>query len=293
MDLAVEAREAPHQRDDLIEDDIVFCYFSKPSTRTRVSFAAAIAHLGGEAEFFGPSELQLGRGETIEDTAMVVSGYARAAVIRTYSHDDVARFASAASIPVINALTDRHHPCQTLADLLTIRDRFGSFEGLRLAYLGAGNNVAHSLIQGCALAGIDVVVATPESLSVDRSIVDEAWPVAAELGSSIELTDDPMQAVKGADVVYTDVWLSMGDPDEEKEARRSMLRPYQVTAEMMELASDSAIFMHCLPAHRGDEVTGEVIDGEQSVIAVQAENRMHTEQAMLVALLTGSLTGRS
>lgn len=293
LDLSVEAREAPHARHELLEDEIVFCYFSKPSTRTRVSFAAAVAHLGGRAEFFGADDLQLGRGETIEDTAMVVSRYARAAVIRTYSHDDVVRFGVGASIPVINALTDAHHPCQALADLLTIRDHFGSFEGLRVAYIGAGNNVAHSLIQGCALAGVDIVVATPESVGVDPAIVEEARAIADQAGSVIELTNDPMQAAEDADVIYTDVWLSMGDPEEEQEARRALMRPYQVTREVMGAASEEAIFMHCLPAHRGDEVTADVIDGAQSVIAAQAENRMHTEQAMLVALLEGSLAGRS
>lgn len=292
LDLSVEARETPHARGELLDGDIVFCYFSKPSTRTRVSFAAAVAHLGGGAEFFGPDDLQLGRGETIEDTAMVVSAYARAVVIRAYSHDDVVRFGTGASIPVINALTDIHHPCQALADLLTIRDRFGSFEGLRVAYLGAGNNVAHSLIQACALAGMDIVVATPGSVEVDPMIVGEARGVADQAGSVIELTDDPAQAAKGADVIYTDVWLSMGDPEEEKEERRARMEPYRVTTEIMDVASDRAIFMHCLPAHRGDEVTADVIDGAQSVVAAQAENRMHTEQAMLVALLEGSLTGR-
>lgn len=287
LDLSVEARESPHLRAGLIEDEIVFCYFSKPSTRTRVSFAAAIAHLGGEAEFFGPDELQLGRGETIEDTAMVVSGYARAVVIRTFSHEDVVRFAKAATVPVINALTDLHHPCQALADLLTLRDRFGTLRGLRLAYVGAGNNVAHSLIQGTALAGVELAIATPAQLGVSDQIV----AAARGRGGKVELTEDAQAAVKGADAVYTDVWLSMGDPEREQESRRTELAPYRVTEELMSLASGEAVFMHCLPAHRGDEVVASVIDGPRSVVAGQAENRMHTEQAMLVALLTGELAG--
>ena len=287
LDLSAEAKADPHGNPGLLEDEIVFCYFSKPSTRTRVSFAAAIARLGGEAEFFGPDELQLGRGETIEDTAMVISGYARAVVIRTFSHDDVVRFAKASSIPVVNALTDLHHPCQALADLLTIRERFGDLAGLKVAYVGAGNNVAHSLIQACALAGTNIAVATPGSLAVDGGIVEASRHIAGEVNSTVDLTEDAATAVEGAHVVYTDVWLSMGDPTEEQEKRRTLLRPYQVTTEMMELASDEAIFMHCLPAHRGDEVAADVIDGERSVIADQAENRMHTEQGMLVALLTG------
>lgn len=287
LDLSVEARESPHLRAGLIEDEIVFCYFSKPSTRTRVSFAAAIAHLGGEAEFFGPDELQLGRGETIEDTAMVISGYARAVVIRTFSHQDVVRFAGAATVPVINALTDLHHPCQALADLLTIRDHFGSFEGLRIAYVGAGNNVAHSLIQGCTLAGVEIRVATPMDLGVSEEIVG----AARERGGVIQVSEDPEAAVRGVDAVYTDVWLSMGDPEYEQESRRRRLAPYRVTEDLMSLAGDEAVFMHCLPAHRGDEVTAPVIDGPRSVVAAQAENRMHTEQAMLVALLRGELSG--
>lgn len=292
LDLSVECREMPHLRDGLLADEIVFCYFAKPSTRTRVSFAAAISHLGGEAEFVGPNELQLGRGETIEDTAMVVSRYARAAVIRTFAHDDVVRFAAAATIPVINALTDLHHPCQGLADILTIRDRFGRIDGLRVAYLGAGNNVAHSLAQVCALAGSAFVAATPTPLAPSPVVIGEAAAVARAHGGSVEWTDDPVVAVRGADVVYTDVWLSMGDAAEEAEARRRLLEPYRVDEALMREASPSAVFMHCLPAHRGDEVTGEVLDGPRSVVAEQAENRMHTEQAMLIALLGRVLSGR-
>jgi ornithine carbamoyltransferase len=293
FDLAVEARELPHLRDGLLEDEIVFCYFSKPSTRTRVSFAAAISHLGGEAEFFGPAELQLDRGETIEDTAMVVSRYAAAAVIRTFEHDDVTRFASAASIPVINALTNLHHPCQALADLLTIKERFGRLERLRLAYVGAGNNVCHSLIQAAALSGMKIVAATPPGLAPDAAVVARATEEAGCAGGSVSVVVDPLEAVKEADVVYTDVWLSMGDPPEEQERRRGLLAPYRVDEEMMSIAAPTAIFMHCLPAHRGDEVVDAVLDGPNSVVGDQAENRMHTEQALLVALLTGGLEGRT
>lgn len=292
LGLAVECRELPHLRDGLLADEIVFCYFAKPSTRTRVSFAAAVSHLGGEAEFVGPSELQLGRGETIEDTAMVVSRYARAAVIRTFDHEDVRRFAAAASIPVINALTDLHHPCQALADAMTIRDRFGHLEKVRVAFVGAWNNVAHSLAQIGALAGMDVVISTPGTLAPSEAIVTEAAEIATVTGGSVEWNPDPRRAVKAADVVYTDVWLSMGDPPEQQEARRALMAPYRVDGALMDLADAEAIFMHCLPAHRGDEVTDEVLDGPSSVVGVQAENRMHTEQALLVALLTGMLVGR-
>lgn len=291
LDLAVECRELPHIRNALLADEIVFCYFAKPSTRTRVSFAAAVSHLGGEAEFVGPSELQLGRGETIEDTAMVVSRYARAAVIRTFDHEDVSRFAAAATIPVINALTDLHHPCQALADALTIRDRFGRLERLRLAFVGAGNNVTHSLVQLGALAGMHVVVATPRELAPSEAVMSEAAVAAGAAGGTVEWFEDPRDAVRDADVVYTDVWLSMGDPPELQEARRALLAPYRVDQALMEVAGSAAVFMHCLPAHRGDEVTAEVLDGPRSVVAVQAENRMHTAQALLIALLTDMLTG--
>lgn len=291
LDLAAQAKREPFRHRDLLSGRIVFCYFAKPSTRTRVSFAAAIAHLGGEAEFVGPGELQLGRGETIEDTAAVVSRYAAAAVIRTFAHQDLVRFAAAASIPVINALTDLHHPCQALADLLTLRQRFHHLAGLRLAYLGAGNNVAHSLIEAAALSAIDLIVATPDPLRPRPQIVEEAAAVARRVGGSIAVTDDPLLAVKGADAVYTDVWLSMGDPPEEQDERRSLLEPYRVTQDLMALADHDAVFLHCLPAHRGDEVTDAVIDGPQSVVVEQAENRLHTEQALLFALQVGGLHG--
>ncbi|HEY7564588.1 MAG TPA: ornithine carbamoyltransferase [Acidimicrobiia bacterium] len=291
--LAVEARQAPHSRAGLLGDEIVFCYFDKPSTRTRVSFSAAISHLGGEAEFVGPAELQLGRGETIEDTAMVVSRYARAVVIRTFAHNDVVRFARAATVPVINALTDLHHPCQALADLMTIRDHLPNVDRIKLAYVGAGNNVCHSLVQAGALTGLSIVVATPAQLAPNSDVVSEARVIGKSTGASIELINDPERAVAGANVVYTDVWLSMGDPLEQQDARRQLLEPYRVDEQLMATAASGAIFMHCLPAHRGDEVVDEVIDGPQSVVADQAENRMHTEQGLLVALLTESLTGRS
>jgi ornithine carbamoyltransferase len=291
LDMATQAKLEPFRHRDFLSGRIVFCYFAKPSTRTRVSFAAAIAHLGGEAEFVGPDELQLGRGETIEDTAAVVSRYAAAAVIRTFAHEDVVRFAAAASVPVINALTDLHHPCQALADLLTLRHHFHRLAGLRLAYVGAGNNVAHSLIEAAALAGVDLIAATPDHLRPHLEIVERAGAVARRVGGSITLTDDPVLAVKGADAVYTDVWLSMGDPPEEQAARRRLLEPYRVTPDLMALAGPEAVFLHCLPAHRGDEVTEEVIDGPQSVVVDQAENRLHTEQALLFALLVGCLHG--
>jgi ornithine carbamoyltransferase len=283
--------EDPHHRADLLDGEAVVCYFAKPSTRTRLSFGSAITRLGGVPEIVNGNELQLGRGETIEDTAGVISRYAKAFVIRTFADDDVRRFAAAASIPVINALTDGHHPCQALADLLTLRQHFGVVEGLRLAYLGDGNNVAHSLMEACALAGVDIVVATPKGYEPDLDVVATAAALAQRGGSTVELSHDPLEAVTDADAVYTDVWVSMGDDDDERAARADALTPFQVDERVMAEAGPDAVFMHCLPAHRGQEVAASVIDGPQSVVLDEAENRMHTAQALLIALIEGRLEG--
>jgi ornithine carbamoyltransferase len=289
--LSEEVRRDPHARPELLGGDTVITYFAKPSTRTRLSFGSAISHLGGVPEIVGPTELQLGRGETIEDTARVVSRYARAFVIRTFDDDDVRRFATAASIPVINALTDRHHPCQALADLLTLEQHFGQLAGLKLAYLGDGNNVAHSLMEACALAGIDIAVATPVGYEPDPDIEEVASKLAAHSGSIVQVTHDPLVAAANANAVYTDVWLSMGDSDDERTTRKEALGSYQVNEAVMAEAAADAVFMHCLPAHRGEEVSARVIDGPASVVLDEAENRMHTAQALLIALLGGELVG--
>lgn len=293
LDLAEYCQGHPNGHDSLLEDETVVCYFAKPSTRTRLSFAAAIAHLGGSAEMVGPSELQLGRGETIDDTARVISRYAKAFVIRTFADDDVVQFARAASIPVINALTDMHHPCQALADLLTLRQQFQSLAGLKVAYLGDGNNVAHSLLEACALAGINLSVATPPGYEPDRDILRNAQCLAERSGAQLSIGHDPVAAARGVDAVYTDVWVSMGDPEAERAERQRILQPFQVNDRIMSVAADHAVFMHCLPAHRGDEVTSEVIDGAKSVVFDQASHRMHTSQALLIGLLTDQLQGAS
>jgi ornithine carbamoyltransferase len=293
LDLADYCEVHPHGYDSLLRDETVVCYFAKPSTRTRLSFASAIAHLGGTAEIVGPGELQLGRGETIEDTAHVISRYAKAFVIRTFADEDVIRFARAASIPVINALTDLHHPCQALADLLTLRQRFQTLHGLKLAYLGDGNNVAHSLLEACALAGVNIAVATPRGYEPDAAVVQVARELAERSSASVAIGNDPVAAVTGADAVYADAWVSMGDPEAERSERRRVLEPFQVNDHIMSAATDHAIFMHCLPAHRGDEVSAPVIDGRRSVIFDQAAHRMHTSQALLIALLTNHLQGAS
>ena len=248
--------------------------------------------MGGLPTTVGPNELQLGRGETIEDTARIISSYAAAFVIRTFSDRDVERFAAGATIPVINALTDGHHPCQSIADVYTIRSHFGHLDGLKIAYVGDGNNVANSLLEAAALSGMHIFLATPPGFEPDEGIVRNAQAIAAHTGGSVELTHDPLQAATGAHVIYTDVWISMGTPEGERAERLNHMAPYQINQALMERAAQDAIFMHCLPAHRGEEVAGPVIDGPRSVVFEQAANRGPTEQAILHMLLTGKLAGR-
>ena len=291
LDLADGHRRDPRRSRSLLAGDTVVLYFNKPSTRTRISFETAVARLGGVPIATGPADLQLGRGETIEDTARVISSYARAFVIRTFADADVERFATTATIPVINALTDGHHPCQSLADLLTLRDRFGSLRGLRVAYLGDGNNVAHSLMEACALAGVEIVVATPRAYAPDPGIVGRAAAAASANGGRVRVTDDAASAVEGAHAVYTDTWVSMGNADAERAERLRVLAPYRVDQALMARARPEAVFLHCLPAHRGEEVTAEVMDGPQSMVLPQAANRLPTAIAVLEALVSGLLGG--
>jgi ornithine carbamoyltransferase len=281
----------PNSRREALSGETVCLYFSKSSTRTRISFQTAVAHLGGVALFLNGNDLQLGRGETIEDTARVISRYSRAFVIRTFLDSDVERFAKAASIPVINALTDGHHPCQSVADLLTLSEHKGALDRLKVAYLGDGNNVAVSLMQAAALAGMDLAIAAPEGYQVPAQLFAEAREMARRTGSELTLTADPAEALRDADAVYTDVWVSMGDSDKEREKRHAALARYQVDAKAMQLAKPDAIFLHCLPAHRGEEVSAEVCDGPRSVIFDQAENRLWTSMGVLYALLEGKLGG--
>ncbi len=223
----------------------------------------------------------------------MLSCFARAFVIRTFADADVRCFADAATIPVVNALTDVHHPCQALADLMTLREHFGSFEGLKLAYVGDGNNIAHSLLQACALAGVHLTVATPAPFEPRPDIVDAAERVGRANGVEIVTMHDPQRAVLAADAVYTDAWVSMGTPERERAERSRLLEPYRVTERLMAKANPSAVFMHCLPAHRGEEVAGAVIDGPQSVVFQQAENRLHTAMAVMIGLIDGSVNGRT
>jgi ornithine carbamoyltransferase len=287
LELAESFKRDPDLHPDLLRGRTVVLSFATPSTRTRLSFEAAVARLGGTPVVVGPAELQLGRGETIRDTARVVSGYAAALVICGVADEDVRAFAAAASIPVVNALTDGHQPCQSLADLLTIREHFHHFADRKLAYLGDGNNVTNSLLEGAALVGMDITVATPPGFEPSPEVVRRAEQLAEVSGSWIELTADPHLAVKDADIVYTDAWLSVGDAGAERPERREALARYRVTAELLAEAAPSALFMHCLPAHRGDEVAADVIDGPQSVVFEQAANRLPTAQAVLDALVEG------
>ncbi len=255
-------------------------YFEKASTRTRISFQTGIYQLGAQAIYINPTELQLGRGETIEDTARVLSRYLHGFIIRTYAHKKIDIFARNASIPIINALTDLHHPCQALADVMTIKEKKGRLKGVRVAYVGDGNNVANSLIEAASLIGIDLVLACPKRYEPDSKISKEALSE----GARINILSDPRTAVKNADVVYTDVWVSMGQ-EKEAEKKKKIFRAYQVNKKLLSLAKPDAIVMHCLPAHRGEEITDEVIDSPQSVVFDQAENRLHTQKALLEFLI--------
>jgi ornithine carbamoyltransferase len=254
--------------------------FQKPSTRTRVSFEVGIAQLGGSGLYLAANDLQLGRGETIKDTAVVLSRYLDAIMIRTFAQDDVEELADHADIPVINGLTDYAHPCQALADLMTIRERLGRLSGTRLAYLGDGNNVCISLMVGAARFGMRFVAATPPGYEPDSTAVTAARRAAVQMGGTVELVSDPREAARDADAVYTDVWTSMGQEDE-AEKRRSDLADYRIDGELLKLAADDAIVLHCLPAHYGEEITEEVLYGPQSAVWDEAENRLHAQKALM------------
>lgn len=258
--------------------------FAKSSTRTRVSFEVGISQLGGMGLFLSSADIQLGRGESIYDTANVLSRYLNGIMIRTFKQSDVEDLAKYGSIPVINGLTDDHHPCQALADLFTIYEHKGSLKGKKLAYIGDGNNVAHSLAEACAKAGMHFAIAAPKGYMCNQEIMENAAAQAKLTGGSILQTEDPVEAIKDADAVYTDTWVSMGQ-ESEKAERVKIFMPYQVNEKLFANAKEDAIFMHCLPAYRGYEVTEGVIDGKNSVIFDEAENRLHAQKAVMVALM--------
>ncbi|SEL00220.1 ornithine carbamoyltransferase [Haloferax larsenii] len=252
--------------------------FEKPSTRTRVSFETGMTQLGGHALFLGPEDIQLGHGEPLCDTARVLGRYGDVIMTRLFDHEDLLEIAEYSTAPVINGLTDDAHPCQTLADLLTIREHVGSFEEVQAAWVGDGNNVGQSFVLGCAMAGIDLTVATPPDYAMD----DEVMERAADLGQAPTVTTDPEEAIDGADVVYTDVWISMGQEDQRDE-KLEAFDGFQLNGELLD-GSDAQV-MHCLPAHRGEEITGDVLEGEQSLVWEQAENRLHAQKGLIVELL--------
>ena len=286
LDLAEAMKHDPRGYLDALAAETLACFFEKPSTRTRVSFAAAAHRLGMLPLILRPDELQLGRGETVADTARTLAGYCAAIVIRTFAQATVEELAAHSHVPVINALTDDHHPCQALADFLTLREVFGRLAGLRLAYIGDSDNVARSLMEAGALTGVEVVVASPPAYQAGAAERREVLEFVAAHHGHAGIVADPREAVAGANAVYTDVWVSMGT-EADAAARRRELAAYQVTAGLMAAAAPGAVFMHCLPAHRGEEMTAEVIDGAASVVWQQAANRLPTEQAIVYALCTG------
>ena len=286
IDLADELKELQAKREphELLPGRQIGLIFHKPSTRTRVSFEVGVAQLGGHGLYLAAGDLQLGRGETIKDTATVLERYLDAIMIRTFAQEDVEQLAEHANIPVINGLTDYSHPCQALADLMTIRERLGRLSGVRLAYLGDGNNVCISLMVGAARFGMRFVAATPEGYEPDADAVTAARRAAVQMGGTVELVRDPMEAARDADAVYTDVWTSMGQ-EEERARRLKDLAGYGIDAELVGAAAPDAIVLHCLPAHYGEEISEEVVYGPQSAVWDEAENRLHAQKALMALVI--------
>jgi ornithine carbamoyltransferase len=289
LDLAAELKEEWRKGGNrpLLAGKTLGMIFQKPSLRTRVSFEVGMRHLGGAALYLSPQEIKLGERESVADVARVLSRYVDGIMARVFAHSDVEELAAQAWVPVINGLSDFNHPCEALSDLFTIREERGTLHGLRLTYVGDGNNVAHSLLFGASLVGMDIWVATPPGYEPQKEVVAKAKGFAHRVGSQVVLTHDPQEAVSGADIIYTDVWASMGQ-EEEREERLKVFPPYQVNAQLVAQAGRSALVMHCLPAHRGEEITDEVIDGPYSIVYSQAENRLHLQKGILLSLMGGS-----
>ncbi|GGF20196.1 ornithine carbamoyltransferase [Halobacillus andaensis] len=279
---AQDLKENPHN--SMLSGKTLGMIFEKSSTRTRVSFEVGMVQMGGHALYLNSRDIQIGRGETIADTAQVLSGYVDAIMYRTTSHEKLAELAEHASIPVINGLCDIYHPCQALADVFTILELKGRLCGVKVVYIGDGNNVAHSLMILSAMMGMEVVVASPKGYEPDPAIVKKAEEVAKENSGSVKVENDPAKAVHGADVIYTDVWTSMGQ-EAEAEERLKALADYQVNDDLLKIAKDDVHFLHCLPAHREEEVTASVIDGAHSAVFQQAENRLHVQKAILQSVI--------
>jgi ornithine carbamoyltransferase len=268
----------------LLKGKTLAMIFEKPSTRTRVSFEVGMWQLGGYALYLSASDLQLGRGETIADTAQTLSRYVNGIMARVFAHQTILDLVKYSGVPVINGLSDYTHPCQGLADLFTIYEKKGRLSGLRLAYVGDGNNVAHSLLYGCSKVGMDITLACPKGYEPNPEVVSKAKEEGKKNGCKVKVTQDPKEAVRMADIIYTDVWASMGQ-EKEHEKRVKIFKPYQVNTELVKRAKQDYLFMHCLPAHRGEEVTDEIANSKNSVIFDQAENRLHTQKALLTLIL--------
>ncbi|UCE92483.1 MAG: ornithine carbamoyltransferase [Methanobacteriota archaeon] len=283
---ALKAKTEPPRgrRPEPLKRKVLAMIFEKPSLRTRVSFEVAAAQLGGSAIYIGPDEVQMGKRESVADVAKVLSGYADVIMYRAFSNEVMHELAKHAAVPVVNGLDDLEHPCQCAADLMTVMERKQKLKGLQLAYVGDGNNVCNSLLLGCAVVGMNMRAATPKSHAPNADILSNARSIAEENGCVVEAMSNPFDAVEGADVIYTDTWVSMGQ-EEEREERESMFLPYQVNAKLVERAGKDWMFLHCLPAHRGLEVSEEVIDGPQSLVFTQAENRLHVQKAILAAVV--------
>jgi ornithine carbamoyltransferase len=293
LDEAAAAKTEPYRHAELLRGDTVALYFARPSTRSRLALQTAVTRLGGVPLSLGPGELHSDRGEPLEDTARVMSSYVRAIVVRGFADHDLRRLARAASVPVLNALTDGHDPCQVLAGLLTLRERWGRLAGRRVAYVGDGGNVAHSLLEAAALAGMDIAVATPYGLEPHPEVVALARALAAMHGSRVQLLLDPAAAVQDADAVVTDAWMSMHDPERARAARAQLLEAFRVDERLLAAAKPGVVFLHCLPAYRGQEVSGQVIDGPRSLVWQQAADLLPIAHAVLGLLLDGRLHGHA
>lgn len=287
LELAVQLKQERNEGGNkpLFAGKVLAMVFQKPSLRTRVSFDMAMRHLGGDALYLSPAEIGLGKRESIADVSRVLSGYVDAVMARVFEHEHILKLAEYSSVPIINGLSDFNHPCQAMADMLTILESYNNLKDLRMTFIGDGNNVAVSLVFACAKLGMHFTIASPEGYDLPQVVIKEAEDLAAATGSNIQQFRDPFAAVEGADVIYTDTWTSMGKEDEAQK-RREVFATYQVNEKLVDLATKDTIVMHCLPAHRGEEITDEVADGPHSVLFQQAENRLHAQKAILVKLLS-------
>lgn len=288
FELALKVKANPDEYEKALPEMTMAMIFEKPSLRTRVSFEAGMTQLGGHAIYLGPNDISLGKRESVPDIARTLDRMVDIIMARTFAHESVTTLAEYASVPVINGLSDLHHPCQALADYLTIMEKKGSLRGLKLAFVGDGNNVAHSLLECGARTGVSVTIVCPKGYEPKKDIFENAKEEGKKLGATMSVTNDLKEGVTGADIVYTDVWASMGQ-EKEAEERKKIFAPYQVNSQVMEMADKEAIFMHCLPAHRGEEVTDEVIESWQSVVFDEAENRLHAQKALILKLLVGEV----